>query len=134
MAIHTCSDCGLVHESASERPEDPAVAIARIEADNRLAIEKIRCRTDREVAEAQAEAVVDATEAEADADLAVAAVQADALTEVAETAAEMSDEPAIDPVVVVEDASDEPEAEEPPEAGEQHHEPAPRKSRGLGMW
>jgi len=131
--IHTCTECGLVHDTTVAPPESPDVAIARIQAASAEAIAKINARSDREwnesrevVAEIEAEA--DVASATAEAEIVGAALEAGVVTP----------EPDPAPVITVApdvDMSQEADPEElPPAEGSPAPEPAAPKSRGLGMW
>jgi hypothetical protein len=132
MMIHNCPDCGLVHDHASPASEDPAVSIARIQAENALKIAQLESRTEKHVADVAAETAIDVTEAEAEGDVAVAEV----------IAPELGDNtPPEDPAPVVIEAPAEPEQDDeltPPQAEHEHEtEPlvsAHHRRTGLGLW
>lgn len=128
--IHSCPDCGLIHDHVQPPAESPEVAIARIQAQSAEAIAKINARSDRawnESREAVAEIEADATVGAAEAEAAVigAAIEAGAV-------AEESAEPVIVPVPDPEPEAD-PE-ELPPAEGSPMPAPSGKKSLGLGMW
>lgn len=128
--IHSCPDCGLVHDHVQPPAESPEVAIARIQAASAEAIAKINARSDRDwnesreaVAEIEAGAQVDAAEAEAA--VIGAAIEAGVVSE-------ESAEP-----VLIDVPEPEPEAdpeELPPAEGSPVPAPSGKKSIGLGMW
>ena len=132
MAIHNCSECGLVHDHGVPQV-NPEVEIARINAENSLKIAQLAARAEKHVAEVEAEADVEVTEVQADALIESAVVVAEAEAEAAaESEAEAE---GATPVVVVQDNTDAvPAIEEPPDFEESEHESEPRKKRGLGMW
>lgn len=131
MAIHNCSECGLVHDHGAPQV-NPEVEIARINAENSLKIAQLAARAEKHVAEVEAEADVEVIEVQADALVESAVVVAESE---AEAAAEADAEAeGAQPVIVVQDNTDEaPAMEEPPDFEESGHESAPRK-KGLGMW
>lgn len=129
--IHACPECGLTHDHAAPPPVDPAVRIAEIEAESRLAMARITARSEVAVAESMAEAQVGVAEAEAEATVAAMEIQADAVTEVYEDSA--PDAPELDAPIVIEQDNDQGDEFAPPEA-EHHEEPPAKKSRGLGLW
>ena len=131
--IHTCPDCGLIHDHVQPPAESPEVAIARIQAQSAEAIAKINARSDRDwnesreaVAEIEADAQVDAAETEAA--VIAAAIEAGAVAPES-TEPVIIDAPAAEP-------DDDPEELPPVDAGDGSPAPAPsgKKSLGLGMW
>jgi hypothetical protein len=129
MAVHTCTDCGLVHDHVVPQT-NPDVEIARINAESAFKIASLQSRADKHVAEVQAEADVDVAEA-----------QADAIVEALAVEEEPAEEAAVDappaPMAIIQDTDVEPESEvaPPPEHEEgAEHESKPRKSKGLGLW
>jgi hypothetical protein len=131
MAIHNCDQCNLAHD-ASAPQEDPQVAIARINAESALKIAQLAARAEKHVAEVEAEADVEVIELQADAIVESAVVVAEAE---AEAAAEASAEAeGAQPVVVVQDNTDEaPAMEEPPDFEDEGHS-GPARKKGLGLW
>jgi hypothetical protein len=131
--IHTCPDCGLVHDHVAPPTEDRDVAIARIQAQSAEAIARINARADTHIADVQAEADQVVTETLADAEVAAAEVQAEVLGDAIEAAG--IEEP---PPVVVDPGPEpepEPDPEElPPAEGSPAPPAAEPKRRGLGMW
>jgi hypothetical protein len=132
MAFHECPECHLIHGDVSPQT-NPDVEIARINAESALAIARLGASADKHVAEVEAESAVDVAEAQAEVLGAVlaAAPEGDASEEV--------EEPQSGPVVVstpIIDSGNEVEETEPPkrEENEGHHEEAPAKARGFGMW
>jgi hypothetical protein len=140
MAIHTCADCGLIHDAGI--PQTSAeVEIARINAESAVRIAELGARADRHIADVQAEAAVDVAHEEAGAvqdaladeeadEHVVDAINAAAagLADTGDSAPAPMPAPVIQAVDVDEtsDAPPENEGSEPPETG--------KKSRGLGMW
>lgn len=125
-----CPDCGTGHEceAGTGGRTDPAVEIARINADRDIAVARLGARMQRdelataeEVAEVQAEAEVTAAVAEA---------------EVVAAAIEAGIEPGPEPVIIdapaaIADA--EPDDAPPPAEGSVPPEPK-AKTAGLGFW
>jgi hypothetical protein len=131
--IHTCPDCGLVHDHGAPQTNSD-VEIARINAEAAVRQAEIAARADRHVADVQADAAVDATEAVADAEVDAAEIEAETAVDVAEAVAEVvSEEPDAAPLVLDAPAG-EPEPEDAPPPAEDTAPSAPRKPRGLGMW
>lgn len=133
MAIHSCSECGLMHDTGAPQT-NAEVEIARINAEAAVRQAEIAARADRHVADVNAEAAVASTEAFADAEVDAAAIEAETAVDVAEAVAEIvTEEPDAAPLVV--DAPvEEPEPEDAPPPAEDDAPSAPRKGRGLGMW
>lgn len=105
MAIHECPECKLLHDTLGGAvAEDPAVAIARIEADARVAVAKLEHKSDL----AFSEAIVESAEAQAEGEVEVAEAQAEVIGELiaaeGEAAAELGDDGGIEPIIVVADA------------------------------
>ncbi len=131
--IHTCSDCGLVHDHVAPPAEDRDVAIARIQATSAEAIARINARADTHIAEVHAEADQAVTEAIADAEVEAAGVQAEVLGDAIEASGLQEPEPVV--VDVAPGPEPEPDPEELPPAGGSPAPPAAGpKLRGLGMW
>ena len=127
MAVHTCPDCGLVHDHVVPSV-NPEVEIARIQAESAFKIAQLQARADKHVAEVQADADVDVAEAQAEAIV-------EALTSEDVPAEEAAVEPEPEPVAIIQDTDITPEPDVPaPPAHEEpeHHEP--KKSKGLGLW
>ena len=129
MALHQCTECGLTHDHGGALPTDPAVEIARIQAER-----------DMRIAELQ-RGELDKTELEAETEIAVAEIEAAAGVEEATVKAEVLDdiltppEPEPEPVVVVE-----PEPEPEPEPLEAAPPPAAEpasiteQNKRAGYW
>lgn len=129
--IHSCPDCGLVHDHVQPPAEDPQVAIARIQAESAAEIARITAHSDRDWNETR-EAVA---AIEADATVEAAAIEAEVIGDAIESAG--VSEP--DPVIIDVPGQPGPEPDDDPEAlppaeGSPAPEPAARKSLGLGMW
>lgn len=73
MTIHTCADCGLVHDHGVPMT-NAEVEIARINAESAVRIAQLQAGAEKRVAEAYAEADVESAKAEAKA---IEAVYAD---------------------------------------------------------
>jgi hypothetical protein len=125
-----CPDCGTSHDCEGETGgrTDPAVEIARINADRDVAVAKLGARTERD----WNETMVEVAEVEGEAQVAAAVAEA----EVVGAAIEAGIEPAPQPVIidapeqVLDDAPD----DAPPEVeGSEPPEPK-RKTVGLGAW
>jgi len=133
MAIHTCTECGLVHDQGVPQT-NAEVEIARINADSQVRIAELNARADRAIAEAEAEAAVEVAHEEADAiQEALADEEADEHVADAISAAaagldigEPEAEPQPAPVIISAPEAPEHEGSEPPEPE--------KKTRGLGMW
>lgn len=127
-----CPDCGTPHECEGQGATrtDPAVEIARINAERDVTLAKLSAKQEAAWTE-HSEAVA---EIEAEADVAVAVAEAEVIGAIID--AETPDEP--EPVIIDAapvDAGPEPDAEElPPAEGSPAPEPEARGSRGLGMW
>jgi hypothetical protein len=137
--IHTCQDCGLIHDHAVAQAESADVAIARIQAESAVRIAELQARTDRHavdtmsaadvaVAEVQADAV-EAALADQEADEHVAQAVDAMATEISQAPPPSDSGPA--PIVVAQDTVTDVPA--PPHVEEHHEEPPPKK-RGLGLW
>lgn len=138
--MHTCQDCGLVHDHVTP-PTNAEVEIARIQAENALALAKIQAGADKHVAEVQADADVASARAEAKAiEVAYSDNEADEHVVEAINAAAVgldtgADEPEPMPMPMVVNDLENDDVTVPPKREE--HEPseesAPRK-KGFGMW
>lgn len=131
MTAHICPECKLLHDAPAEPGESEAVTLARIAADSAYKIEQLRARTDRHIADTEADAAEEIADTEADADVTAAVAEAELIG----AAIEASDtDPAeiIAPAAEPEPVEDEPEDAPPPAEDHQPHEPARR--RGLGVW
>jgi hypothetical protein len=128
--IHQCTECGLTHDHAAPPPPDPAVEIARIEAESRLAVARLSARAEEHMAESMAEARVGEAEAYAEAEVAATQLQADAITEVYEDSS--PEAPEMDAPVIIQQENEGDEFT-PPEA-EPHEPPAESRKKGLGLW
>jgi len=131
--IHTCADCGLVHDqlaAGGDAREAAEVAIARINADRDVQVAKIGARQERDWNESMTER----TEIEADASVEVAVAEAEIIGPML---ADADPAPVDSPVIVQApdvDVSQEADPEElPPVEGSPAPEVTERK-RGLGMW
>lgn len=141
MAIHTCTDCGLVHDVAIPTT-NAEVEIARINADAQIRMAELTASADKAVAKTEGEAAVAVAAEEADAiEAAMADQEADehvveainaaavGLDPVAEDA---EPEPAPEPIVIQDTQVNE-EAAEPPKP-EHHEDHEPKRKHGLGLW
>lgn len=130
-----CPNCGAPHECAAlaaANRDDPAVLIARIQADRDVTLAKLGARQDaalnehlENVAEIEADTAVDVAVAEA--------VVADTIIGAELAAADQPAEPVVidaPPVQINQDVDQDQEL--PPV--EASPEPAAEKKRGLGMW
>lgn len=124
--LHQCPECGLAHMS-TERPSNPDVEIARINAESAYKIAQLQARTDRHAVDTLAEAELDVAEAQADADVA----QAEVIGEAVAAGAEPEEIPVIldepEPEPEVTDETMPPDVEDVPSHRGEH-------KRGLGMW
>jgi hypothetical protein len=131
MAVHACTECGLIHDMAvTEERESDEVRIARINADRDIAVARYAARQDAdwndtraEVARIEAKAEVQAAEIEG---------------EVIAAALEASDVEA-EPVEIiapdlVNDVDVDASEDAPPETGEGSPVPVPEKKTSFGMW
>lgn len=131
MPLHTCADCGLVHDHTGEYqpPVNDDVRIAEINAHRDIEVAKLQARESREANET----IVEVAEVQADAEVAAAEVTAEVVGELIAAEGEAELEQAGDgtPEVVIVDppADPEPDVAPPPEG--QHAEPAPAKK---SMW
>jgi hypothetical protein len=111
MGPHHCTGCGEVH--GGEHREDPAVAIARIEAERDVKVAELQ-RGEFQQTPLEAETEVAVAEIEAAAAVEESTVKADVLEDIMTPA-----EPEPEPVVVVSDETappaDGPADDEPPE-------------------
>jgi hypothetical protein len=130
-----CPDCGTGHEceaQAATMRDDPAVLIARIQADRDVTLAKLGNR--QEAAWNESREAIAETEAETAVDVAIAeAVVADTILGAELAGATEEPEPIVidaPPVNVEQDVDVE---ELPPVEGTPAPESA-RKPRGLGMW
>lgn len=130
MAAHVCEECGLIHDSVGSQESD-AVKIARIEAENRLAVARLEARAVRDVAETETESELKVAKVEAEAEIVSAVSEAEIIGDSIE-AGLMPQEPEQEPMPeVVEVEPEEPESLPEPEPVENHRE---SKGRSLGMW
>lgn len=126
MAAHSCETCGMLHDTPTQQ-ESPEVAIARIQAESALAIEKLRARTSRDFNETS----VEVAEIEGEAQVATAEAEAEVIGEILAGDPEPEGEP-----IVVEAPEPEPEPEPEPDNAPpvvEVHEPKSSK-RGGGWW
>jgi hypothetical protein len=128
MTMHSCVDCGLLHDGGDIRDSD-AYRIALLEKETAIELAKISARGDNHVAEVEAEAAVTVAESQAE-----AIVEALSTEEPAQVEGEPVD---ASPVVVnapIVDSGNEVEELAPPKHDEHQDEaPAPKKS-SLGLW
>ncbi len=125
-----CPDCGTGHdcEAGTEGRTDPAVEIARINADRDVAVAKLAARQARE----ELETVEAVTEIEADAQVEAAVTEAEIVGAAIENGGAPEPEPVIIDAPVIND--DDQATEEPPDR-EGTPPPEPKhKAAGLGMW
>lgn len=130
MAVHSCTECGLVHDAlVAEERESDEVRIARINADRDIAVARYAARQEADWNETR----VEVAKIEAKADVETAEVQA----EVIGAAIEASDIPEAEPVdyvapdiIVDTDVDTEEELPEP----QGSPVPAPAKKPSFGMW
>ncbi len=125
-----CPDCGYSHDcvTGAEGRIDPAVEIARIEAERDIKVAQISARQDK----AWNETRVEVAEVEAAAEVESAVAEAEVVAAAIEGGAVPPPEPiVIDAPVINDDAG----PEDAPEPIEGSAPPAPsRKASGLGMW
>lgn len=107
MALHTCTDCGLLHDHEGTPTANPEVEIARIQADRDVRVAELQ-RGEFNKTELEAETEIKVAEIEAAAAVDEATVKADVLDDIL-TPPEPEPDP--EPVVIVDD----PEAAEPEE-------------------
>ena len=137
--IHTCGDCGLVHDGPASPGESAEVAIARIQADAAVRQAEINARADRHIADTQAEAAVEVAAEEAGAvEDALADQEADehvvdAINAAAVGLAETDAEPPAEPPVIVQ-ADAVAQNDEAPPVVEHDETEEKSKKRGLGAW
>jgi hypothetical protein len=131
MAVHSCAECGLVHDAiVAEEREPVEVTIARINADRDIAVARASVRQE----EAYNETRVEVAKIEAKADVEAAVVEG----EVIAAALEASDVEA-EPIEIVApdlvtDVDIDNELEAAPPETDGSPVPEASKPRGLGMW
>lgn len=127
-----CPDCGTGHDCEAETGSrtDPAVEIARINADRDVQVARLQARMQRDELET-AETIA---EVQAEADVAAAVAEAEIIGDAIETSGADTDmaEPVIidAPEAIADDAPD----DAPPEVEGSEPPAAKRKSIGLGAW
>jgi hypothetical protein len=131
MAVHSCAECGLVHDAiVAEEREPVEVTIARINADRDIAVARASARSEAdwnttrvEVAKIEAKAEVESAVVEGEV-IAAAIEASDVEAEPVEIVApDIITDTDID---ITEDA--------PPPAEEGSPVPNAKKSAGFGMW
>ena len=131
MAVHSCAECGLVHDAiVAEEREPVEVTIARINADRDIAVARAGVRQD----EAYNETRVEVAKIEAKADVEAAAIEGEVIAAALE-ASDVEAEPIeiVAPDVVTDvDVSN--ELEDAPPVTDGSPVPAEGKKHGLGMW
>jgi hypothetical protein len=130
MAVHTCTDCGLIHDAlvADER-EPMEVTLRRLAKEEAIEVAKINARVDREYNETR----IEVAEIETEAMVEAAVVEG----EVIAAAIEASDVPAAEPIdYVAPDLIVDQDVDVDQELPEIEGSPVPddKKSAGLGMW
>jgi hypothetical protein len=128
MTLHTCTDCGLMHDHPGDYqpPTSDAVRIAELETHRDVEVARLSARAEHEATEA----AVDVAEVQAGAELATAEGQLEGTLAVIDaiTPDEPAEaEPAPDPVIVDAPAPG-PDAPEPPEI------PHQREPAKAGLW
>jgi hypothetical protein len=128
MTAHACQDCGMLHDTPVQQ-ESEAVAIARIQAENALALARISAREDRNWNETR----VEVAEIEAEAEVASATAEAEVIGEIIAAEGAPAEGEAGEPIVVElpdPPAEPEPAAAEPPVV-ETH---PVKETKGGGYW
>lgn len=134
--IHTCAECGLIHDHAQPPAESAEVAIARIQAEASIKTAEIAARAERHVADVQSDSDVQVAEASAGA---VEAALAVAVADDQEPDAEDGEDPGAPaealppPVVIAQDIAQD-DAPEPPRHEEHEQHETPPAKRGFGAW
>jgi hypothetical protein len=130
MAMRFCQNCGTGHECEAETGgrTDPAVEIARIEAERDVKVAQIGARQDK----AWNETRVEVAELEAEAEVAAAVAGAEVVGAAIEAGIQPEPEPVIidAPEAIADDAPD----DAPPEVEGSEPPAAKRKTVGLGAW
>lgn len=125
-----CQDCGTGHDCEAETGgrTDPAVEIARIEAERDIKVAQISARQDK----AWNETRVEVAELEADAEVAAAVAEAEVVGAAIEAGVQPEPEPVIVDAPVI---NDDGQADDAPPPVEGSVPPAARhKTIGLGAW
>jgi len=131
MAVHTCADCGLIHDAiVAEERETEAYRLAKLESETRIKLAQI----ERSEVRQEVEAAVEVAELQADAEVEAAAVEG----EIVAAALEASDVEA-EPIEIVApdmvtDVDIDNELEDAPPETEGSPVPEASKPHGLGMW
>lgn len=131
MAVHSCPDCGLVHDAiVAEEREPVEVTIARINADRDIAVARSGARQE----EGWNESRVEVAKIEAKAEVEAAAIEGEVIAAALE-ASDVEAEP-IDIVApdMITDVDIDNELEDAPPETEGSPVPEASKPRGLGMW
>ena len=131
MAVHSCAECGLVHDAiVAEEREPVEVTIARINAERDIAVARANVRQE----EAYNETRVEVAKIEAKAEVEAAVVEGEVIAAALE-ASDVEAEPIeiVAPDVVTDVDIDNQLEDAPPET-DGSPVPAEGKKHGLGMW